>query len=71
MYGHLVTRRCLMSRPAAKLKCARVSAENLVRDSDQHGCSPGRSAMTIPDHVPAVRVPPDYAAHGMAAAVAA
>jgi hypothetical protein len=38
-----------------------VRAENPVRGSDQQGCSPGAPAVRITDHVPAVRVPPDYA----------
>jgi hypothetical protein len=33
-----------------------VRAENLVHGSDQHGCSSGRPAVMISDHVPAVRV---------------
>ena len=35
-----------------------VRAENLVHGSDQHGCSSGRPAVMITDHVHAVRVPP-------------
>ena len=38
-----------------------VRAENLVHGSDQQGCSPGRPAVMITDHVPAVRVSPDHA----------
>ena len=48
-----------------------VRAENLVRGSGQQGCSPGRPAVMISDHVPAVRVPPDYAGRRGVAAVAA
>src|ERR1019366_9103129 len=48
-----------------------VRAENLVLGSDQHGCSPGRSAVLITGHVPAVRVPPDHATSVGAAAVPA
>jgi hypothetical protein len=48
-----------------------VRAENLVHGSDQQGCSPGRSAVRITDHVPAVPVPPDHAGRRVAAAVAA
>jgi hypothetical protein len=48
-----------------------VRAENLVRGSGQQGCSPGRPGVMISDHVPAVRVPPDYAGRrGVAAVVA-
>jgi hypothetical protein len=38
-----------------------VRAGNLVHGSDQQGCSSGCPAVMITDHVPAVRVPPDYA----------
>src|SRR6266516_2680145 len=48
----------LQERRAAR---AAVRAENLVRGFDQQGCFPGRSAVMITDHVPAVRVPPDHA----------
>ena len=48
-----------------------VRAENLVRGPGQQGCSPGQSAVMITGHVPAVRVPPDYASRLWAAAVAA
>jgi hypothetical protein len=37
-----------------------VRAENLVRGSDQQSCRPGRPAVMITDHVPAVRLPPDH-----------
>jgi hypothetical protein len=47
-----------------------VRAENLVRGSGQQGCSPGQSAVMITVHVPAVRVPPDYASRRGAAAPA-
>jgi hypothetical protein len=45
-----------------------VRAENLVHGSDQHGCSSGRPAVMITDHVPAVHVPPDPVASRGAAA---
>jgi Bacterial regulatory proteins, luxR family len=48
-----------------------VRAENLVHGYDQQGCSPGRPAVMITDHVPAVRIPPDYAGRRGIAAVAA
>jgi putative transposase len=48
-----------------------VRAENPVRGSDQQSCSPGRPAVMITDHVPAVRLPPDHAAGLMASAVPA
>src|SRR6266516_2057599 len=48
----------LQERRAAR---AAVRTENLVRGFDQQGCFPGRSAVMITDHVPAVRVPPDHA----------
>ena len=38
-----------------------VRAGSLVHGSDQQGCSSGCPAVMITDHVPAVRVPPDYA----------
>ncbi len=37
-----------------------MRAENLVHGSDQQGCDPGRPAVMITAHVPAVRVPPDH-----------
>jgi hypothetical protein len=40
-----------------------VRAENLVHGSDQHGCSSGRPAVMITDHVHAVLIPPDYTGH--------
>ena len=48
-----------------------VRAENPVHGSDQQSCSPGPPAVMITDHVPAVRVPPDYATGRVAAAVPA
>ncbi len=48
-----------------------VRAENLVRGCHQQGCPPGRPAVMITDHVPAVRLPPDYAGHRVAASVPA
>src|SRR6266581_1971022 len=48
-----------------------VRAENLVRGCDQQSCSPGRPAVMITDHVPAVRLPPDHTDGLMAAAVPA
>src|ERR1017187_2639783 len=48
-----------------------VRAEILVPGRDQQGCSPGRPAVMITDHVPAVRVPPDHAGHSVAPAVPA
>ena len=45
-----------------------VRAENLVHGSDQQSCSPSHPAVMIIDHVPAVHVPPDHAAKGVAAA---
>src|SRR5712691_4851813 len=48
-----------------------VRAENLVQGSDQPGCDPGRSAVMITAHVPAVRVPPDHTGCRVAAAVTA
>jgi hypothetical protein len=48
-----------------------VRAENLVHGSDQHGCSFGRPAVMISDHVAAVRVSPVYAGRRGVAAVAA
>jgi len=38
--------------------CAPVRAENVVHGFDQQGCPPGRPAVMITDHVPAVRLPP-------------
>src|SRR3984885_11588700 len=48
-----------------------VRAENLVRGCDQQGCRPCRPVVMITGHVPAVRLPPDYADDLMAAAVPA
>src|SRR4029450_11878144 len=48
-----------------------VRAENPVHSSDQRVCSPGRPAVMITDHVPAVRLPPDHAGDLMAATVPA
>jgi putative transposase len=48
-----------------------VRAENLVHYSDQQGCSFGRPAVMIADHVPALRVSPDYAGRRGVEAVAA
>ena len=48
-----------------------VRAGNLVHGSDQQGCSSGCPAVMITDHVPAVRVPPDYAGRRGIAAIAA
>src|ERR1039458_2431069 len=48
-----------------------VRAGNLVHGSDQQGCSSGCPAVMITDHVPAVRVPPDYADRRGIAAIAA
>jgi hypothetical protein len=48
-----------------------VRAENLVHGSDQHGCSFGRPAVMISDHVAAVRGSPVYAGRRGVAAVAA
>ena len=45
-----------------------VRAENLVHGSGQQSCSPCRLAVMITSHVPAVHVPPDHAANGVAAA---
>jgi hypothetical protein len=45
-----------------------VRAENLVHGSGQQSCSPCRLAVMITVHVPAVHVPPDHAANGVAAA---
>src|ERR1022692_1888311 len=48
-----------------------VRAENRIHRSDQQSCSPGAPPVMITDHVPSVRVPPDYAASRVAAAVSA
>jgi hypothetical protein len=48
-----------------------VRAENLVHGSDRQGCSPGRPAVMVTDHVPAVRVLPDHAGRSVAPAVPA
>src|ERR1019366_274217 len=48
-----------------------VRAENLIRGCDQQSCHPYRPAVMITDHVPAVRLPPDYADGIVAAAVPA
>ena len=48
-----------------------VRAGNLVHGSDQQGCSLAVPAVMITDHVPAVRIPPDYARRRGVAAVAA
>jgi hypothetical protein len=48
-----------------------VRAENLMRGYDLQGCSPGRLAVMITDHVPAVRHPPDHARVLVAAVVTA
>ena len=48
-----------------------VRAENLVHGSDQQSCSFGPPGVMISDHVPAVRVPADYAGRRGVAAVAA
>jgi len=48
-----------------------VGAENVVHGSDQQGCSAGRPAVMITDHVPAVRVTPDHTGRSVAAAVPA
>jgi hypothetical protein len=48
-----------------------VRAENLIRGCDQQSCSPYRPAVMITDHVPTVRLPPDYADGIVAAAVPA
>jgi hypothetical protein len=48
-----------------------VRAENRIHASDQQSCSPGALPVMITGHVPAVRVPPDYAASRGAAAVPA
>jgi len=50
---------------------APVRAENLLRGCDLQGCSTGRLAVMITDHVHAVRLPPDRARVLMAAAVSA
>jgi hypothetical protein len=67
---------CPRSVPAAMARTSwvdvvAVRAENLVRGSGQQGCSSGRPAVMITDHVPAVRVPPDYAGRRGVAAVTA
>src|ERR1017187_2266924 len=46
-----------------------VLAEMLVQVSGQQSCHPGRLTVMITGHVPAVRLPPDHARRGMAAAV--
>jgi len=51
------------------LKAAR--AENPVHSFDQQSCSPCRPAVMIIGYVPAVHVPADHTANGMAAAVPA
>jgi Na+/H+ antiporter NhaA len=48
-----------------------VRAENLVHGSDQQSCPFGVAGVMISDHVPAVRVPTDYACRRGVAAVAA
>ena len=48
-----------------------VRAENHVHGSDQQGCHPSCPTVMITDHVPAVRLPPDHASRGMAAAIPA
>src|SRR5712691_12356744 len=48
-----------------------VRAENPVRGPDPQSCSPSAPAAMITDHVPAVRVTPDYASGRVAAAVPA
>src|SRR6266487_4637789 len=58
-----------MDPPTDEFRPAR--AENLVQGSDQPGCDPGRSAVMITAHVPAVRVPPDHTGCRVAAAVTA
>jgi hypothetical protein len=45
-----------------------VRAEKPVQGSDQQSCHPGRLTVMITGHVPAVRLPPDHAGRGMAAA---
>jgi len=57
--------------PDGRAHLAPVRAENLVHGSDQQGCSPCYPAVMITDHVPAVRIPPDYAGRRRVAAVAA
>src|SRR5260370_36695778 len=53
------------------MQIALVRTENLVHGSDQQGCDPGRPAVMITAHVPAVRVPPDHTGCRVAAVVAA
>ena len=59
---------CRMSWTAQTERRGTVRAEKVVHGSDQQGCSPGRPAEMITDHVPAVRVPPDHTGHSVAAA---
>jgi transposase len=62
----------MQHQEAQKLLPARVvRAENPAHGSDQQSCSPGRPAVMITDHVPAVRLPPDHAGGLMASAVPA
>src|SRR5260370_10561707 len=64
------TRRPARRSPnATSRRVPAVRAENLVRGRDQQVCSPGRPAVMITDHVPAIRVPPDHAGRSVAAAV--
>ena len=67
---HLLTSRMTHARQQQHNRQP-VRAENLIRGCDLQGCSPGRLAMMIIDHVPAVRLPPDHARVLMAAAVSA
>jgi putative transposase len=48
-----------------------VRAENRIHGFDQQSCPPGALPVMITGHVPAVRVPPDYAGRRVAAAVPA
>ena len=60
----------LLTRDAVT-SVALVRAEKPVQGSDQQGCRPGRLAVMITGHVPAVRVSPDHADRYMAGAVPA
>jgi hypothetical protein len=48
-----------------------VRAEKVVHGSDQQGCPPGRPAVVIAGHVPAVRVHPEHAGYRVAVPVPA
>ena len=66
------TTRARSARPASVMPSRpAVRAENVVHGSEQQGCSLDGPTVMITDHVPAARVPPNYAGRSVAAPVPA